>query len=94
MPSPRRVGRSSLLKSGTNGRGVGDGVGVMVRVAVGVTGVGERVGVRVGGRNVLVLVGVIVAVGASRMINFCPGNKTGLVPDRLFSVINSVMGTP
>lgn len=83
-----------MRKSGSNGRGVGEGVGVMVRVAVGVTGVGDSVGVRVGGRRVLVKVGVIVGVGASRMTNFCPGNNTGLVPLRLFKRMISFLSAP
>lgn len=94
MPNPRRVDESSLRKSGTSGRGVGDGMGVMVRVGRGVTGVGESVAVRVGGRSVLVNVGVMVGVGASRMINFCPGNRIGLAPLRLFSLTNSSRSTP
>ena len=67
---------------------------VIVRVTVGVTGVAVSVAVRVGGRRVVVGVGVMVAVGASRITNFCPMNNTGLVPLRLFNAINSFIGTP
>lgn len=94
MPNPRRVEDSNWRKSGTSGRAVGDGMGVMVRVGRGVTGVGESVAVRVGGRSVLVGVGVMVGVGARRMINFCPGNRIGFVPLRLFNLTNSSRSTP
>ncbi len=94
IPNPRRVDESSLRKSGTSGLGVGEGMGVIVRVGRGVTGVGESVGVRVGGRSVLVNVGVMVGVGARRIINFCPGNRIGFVPLRLFSLTNSSRSTP
>ncbi len=65
----------------------------MVRVGVGVRGVGVAVGVRVGGGTVGVTVGERVGVKDGRTIKSCPGHSTGVGARRL-SAIKSAIFTP